>query len=93
MKPGINIPIYYEKYSRDVSVGRVKIEKRNFCRVQCVEENISATLQLADSVFLYDEEKGPISIFELKPGCKIRFVSDSPGRHLGNKIEEDIIEL
>lgn len=80
----------------EIPVGRVKIERRPLMRVVCKkttsDERISATLQKASSVTLSEENKGAISILDLKVGDNILCIEDHPGRHLGEKIDEVIIE-
>ncbi|GAB3058053.1 3-dehydroquinate synthase II [Virgibacillus ainsalahensis] len=79
---------------REISVGRVKMEKRPFIRIVCKTEDglISATLQQSSSVHVVEENKGEVSILEVKPGDKIRCIQDTPGRHLGEQIDEWIVE-
>ncbi|SIS75837.1 3-dehydroquinate synthase II [Salimicrobium salexigens] len=79
---------------RMIALGRVKIEKRPLLRVECTdgEKLISATLQKSASVYVNEKEKGECPLLELKTGQEILAVSDEPGRHLGTKVDEEIIE-
>ncbi|WP_058308820.1 3-dehydroquinate synthase II [Gracilibacillus massiliensis] len=95
LKPGDKITVLNANgETRQVALGRVKIEKRPLMRVVTRIANIevSATLQEADSVHLLAsnyKEKQAISLVE---GDRVLVQLDQPGRHLGEKIEEEIIE-
>lgn len=94
LKSSMKIPVVNNDDFREMIIGRIKIEKRNFLRITCKCEDkiISATFQNAESVYLLEEQKNIIRINELKVGDKIKCYSDVPGRHLGDKIEEFINE-
>ncbi|MDG5787065.1 3-dehydroquinate synthase II [Evansella sp. AB-P1] len=94
VNPGNKISLINAEGEKELSVGRVKIEKRPFLRVVCKSKNeiISVTLQNASSVYVEEENKGEVSVLDLKKGDKIKCIQDSPGRHLGDKIDEIIIE-
>lgn len=89
------IEVYNETSKKEIAIGRVKIEKRKFVRIIAKIDTIeiSATFQEAESVYLMEESKGIISILELKIGDKIKCMIDKPGRHLGERIEEYIVEV
>lgn len=95
-KPGLEVPLWCKGKVRKVSVGRVKMEKRPFLRVVCRVENndqeISATVQEADSVHVMTVDQAAKPVLELKAGDRILCYPDEPGRHLGKKIEEEIKE-
>jgi 3-dehydroquinate synthase II len=97
IKPGEKLFITNDIEEKQLPVGRVKIEKRPFVRVECRNADsdviISATLQKSSSVYLREETKGEVSILELKKGDKISCILDQPGRHLGEQITEEIIEF
>ncbi|MDC3418119.1 3-dehydroquinate synthase II [Aquibacillus salsiterrae] len=95
VKPGVELPIFHQTDIRNVAVGRVKMEKREFVRVVCQVDGvtISATLQQSDSVHLETEDGLEKSIVDLQVGDKIICRLDNPGRHLGEKINEDIEEI
>lgn len=97
MKPGLELPVWNGTDWRKVSVGRVKVEKRPFlrivCRVEGTNQEISATLQEADSVHLLTAEGEAKPLVNLTPGDRITCYPDQPGRHLGEKIEEEIHEF
>lgn len=96
LKPGQKIAVYSNNnQNREITIGRIKIEKRNFLRVICSDKimTISATLQNAESVYLEEETKGILSISELKLGDKIKCYKDEAGRHLGKSIDEYIKEI
>ncbi|WP_082235367.1 3-dehydroquinate synthase II [Halobacillus massiliensis] len=94
LQPGKKLKITDEESEREIAIGRVKIEKRPFVRVEAGrgEQTISATLQKSSSVHLMEESDGEISILDLKEGQKILALLDKPGRHLGEKIDEVIVE-
>ena len=73
----------------------MKIEKRNFVRVVCLldDKQISATLQESDSVHVLTSDGKEMPVIELQKGDKIACFPDDPGRHLGEKIDEEIKEF
>ncbi|SHM66705.1 3-dehydroquinate synthase II [Gracilibacillus kekensis] len=95
LKPGDKITVLNAKgETRQVALGRVKIEKRPLMRIVARISNmeVSVTLQEADSVHLLSanyKEKQAISLVE---GDRVLVQLDQPGRHLGEKIDEEIIE-
>ncbi|WP_112182294.1 3-dehydroquinate synthase II [Paraliobacillus zengyii] len=96
VKPGLEVPIWLGNEARKVAVGRVKVEKRPFLRVVCqiegTEQEISATLQEADSVHVLTADGHAKAVLDLEKGDRITCYPDQPGRHLGNKIDEEISE-
>lgn len=80
---------------RSVPVGRIKMEKRPFvrCLLDYQGQRISATLQSADSVRLQTKDRGPVDVQQIKVGDKVLFEPDQPGRHLGQRIDEEIREV
>lgn len=94
LNPGEELVVTDGTGSRTISVGRVKIEKRPLLRVVCEKDGhiISATVQKSSSVWMAEKEKGQFPLQELKEGDFVACFPDTPGRHLGEKIEETIIE-
>jgi len=94
LEPGMKIPVYDKDSLRFVTVGRVKNEKREFRRVECKNDGIevSGIFQIADSVFFQSVDDVFTSMNDLKPGIKLAYLKFEPGRHLGEKIEEEISE-
>lgn len=96
LEPGQHVQIYnLIGQFRFVPIGRMKIEKRPLLRIEVELEDgdcISATLQASESVHLLEKERGVYPILKLKPGFRVYCVKDQPGRHLGKKVEEEIIE-
>ncbi|WP_117168325.1 3-dehydroquinate synthase II [Paraliobacillus sediminis] len=96
VKPGLEVPIWQGNEVRKVAVGRVKVEKRPFLRVVCqvegTEQEISATLQEADSVHVLTADGQAKAVLDLEKGDRITCYPDQPGRHLGEKIDEEISE-
>ncbi len=91
--PGDKVLVVSQNGDRLVSIGRVKIEKRELVRLE-TERNISTTLQLADSVYVKGEEDNQIEVMSIDEGCLISvFLADSIARHKGDAIEEEISEL
>lgn len=90
LKAGDSVVVTDGTNERMVRIGRVKIEKRKFERI-VLESGVSATLQVADSVFVLGERKA-------EHFCNIS--SESIGyyemadvaRHKGKVIEETIVE-
>lgn len=96
VKPGLELPVWFQGEVRKIAVGRVKLEKRPFLRIVCrVEDSgqeISVTLQEADSVHLLTADQTAKAVLDLSAGDRVLCYPDQPGRHLGEKIEEDIQE-
>ncbi|RCW77556.1 3-dehydroquinate synthase II [Saliterribacillus persicus] len=95
VKPGMKLSLFHQNQtSRQVTVGRVKMEKRPFLRVVSRVGNIeiSSTIQEADSVHLLGANAKEVPAISLVAGDKIMVAVDEPGRHLGEKIEEEINE-
>lgn len=97
IKPGMKVPIWKDNDSRLVPIGRVKIEKRPFIRIVCQElktnQEISVTVQEADSVHLLAADRTAKAVIDLAIGDELICYPDEPGRHLGEKIKEEIIEI
>ncbi|MCP3029866.1 3-dehydroquinate synthase II [Halobacillus sp. A1] len=94
LTPGEKLILTDEKIEREISIGRVKTEKRPFVRVEgeIGGRTISATLQQSSSVYLMEESEGEIPLLQLKTGHKVLGLMDKPGRHLGEQIDEVIEE-
>lgn len=96
IKPGLELPIWNGDQMRKVAVGRVKVEKRPFlrivCRIEDSDQEISVTLQEADSVHVRSENGEAKAVLDLKQGDRITCYPDQPGRHLGERITEEISE-
>ncbi|WP_163539798.1 3-dehydroquinate synthase II [Gracilibacillus sp. YIM 98692] len=96
IKPGDRVTIYsITGETRQLAVGRVKMEKRPLIRIvtKVGDKEISATLQEADSVHVVTEGGEEKQALSLEKGDRILVFTDDPGRHLGDKIEEDITEI
>ncbi|WP_347861469.1 3-dehydroquinate synthase II [Salimicrobium sp. PL1-032A] len=91
---GDEVTVTDETRERTIAIGRVKMEKRPFLRVECSdgERVISATLQKSTSVYVVEEQRGHHPLVELSVGDHILVLPDEPGRHLGEKIDEIIVE-
>ena len=91
IKPGDRIVVTNGISEHLVSVGRVKIEKRPIRRIQ-LENGISASLQIADSVFLKGKDKS-LHFVELNDeDIIISIPSTTIARHKGEEVNEFIIE-
>ena len=89
--PGDAVPVSDGNTERMVTIGRLKIEKRDFARIETLE-GISATLQKADSVFIAGELT-PFHLLDVKEGDTLQvFPSDLHARHKGEAIQESIVE-
>jgi 3-dehydroquinate synthase II len=80
--------------SKNVIVGRVKIEKRPLMLIEAEYEDITlrTLLQNAETIKLVKEDGKPISVADLKVGDKVMVYLDPDARHFGMAIEETIIE-
>jgi 3-dehydroquinate synthase II len=83
-----------EGNSKNVIVGRVKIEKRPLMLVEAEYDDVTlrTLLQNAETIKLVKDDGKPISVAELKVGDKIMVYLDPNARHFGMAIEESIIE-
>jgi 3-dehydroquinate synthase II len=83
-----------EGNSKNVVVGRVKIEKRPLMLVEAEYDGttLRTLLQNAETIRLVKEDGTPISVAELKVGDKIMVYLDPNARHFGIAIDESIIE-
>jgi 3-amino-4-hydroxybenzoic acid synthase len=80
---------------RRASVGRIKIEQRplRLIEVQFAGgERINIVMQDDWHVRVFSDTAKPLNISELKPGDKVLGYATEPGRHVGIKINESIIE-
>ncbi len=78
----------------NLTVGRVKIERRPMLLVQAIGPNglVSAIVQNAETIRLVGVDGKPVSVVNLKPGDKILGLVEEAGRHFGYKIKESITE-
>ncbi|MBP2144310.1 3-dehydroquinate synthase II [Methanococcus voltae] len=80
--------------TREVIVGRVKIEKRPLYLIEAEYkgEIIRTILQNAETIRLVSEKGKDISVVDLKESDKIIVKTEDKARHFGMSIEETIIE-
>jgi 3-amino-4-hydroxybenzoic acid synthase len=81
--------------TREAYVGRMKTEVRPLRLIEAVFENkqkVNILLQDDWHVRVYNAEGKPANITELKPGSKILGMTTDPGRHVGIKVNENILE-
>lgn len=91
IKAGDSILVTDGVNNRQVTVGRVKIEKREFIRV-VFDPITSATLQKADSIFLAGKD-GAIHFMDMDDNSYFETYSDiGAARHKGELIDEEITE-
>ncbi|MFB9243823.1 3-dehydroquinate synthase [Massilia antarctica] len=80
---------------RRASVGRVKIEQRPLRLIEVEfagKERVNILMQDDWHVRIFSDLAKPLNISELKPGDKVLGYVTEPGRHVGIKINESIIE-
>jgi len=80
--------------TRNVVVGRVKIEKRPLVLVEAEagSRRFNVILQNAETVCLVSDGS-PVSIVDIKVGDSVAvWVSEGAGRHFGRSIKENILE-
>ena len=79
---------------REVTVGRVKIEKRPLLLVEAEYEGkkVSVILQNAETIRLVRPDGSAISVSVLSPGDTIMGALEEGGRHFGIAIKESILE-
>ncbi|MBP2134106.1 3-dehydroquinate synthase II [Methanomicrobium sp. W14] len=80
--------------TREVTVGRVKIESRPLLLVEAEsgDSRLSLVLQNAETIRLVGEDKKAVSVVDIKPGDKVLGRIESGGRHFGHSVEETILE-
>lgn len=91
IEPGDKIVVTNGNSERVVAVGRVKIEKRPIRRIK-LENNISASLQIADSIFIKGSNKEIHFIDAQINDSIVCLPSEKTARHKGEVIDEFIIE-
>ncbi|MDP5007875.1 MAG: 3-dehydroquinate synthase II [Glaciimonas sp.] len=96
MKAGSPIMIVNAKGKvRRASVGRMKIEQRPLRLIEVEfpgKERVNIIMQDDWHVRIFSDTSKPLNISELKPGDKVLGYVTEPGRHVGIKINESIIE-
>jgi 3-dehydroquinate synthase II len=95
IKPGQLIEVVGLHHSRKIAVGRVKMERRPLMRIELKNEQqvISVTLQSSESVYVFTDKEGPKQAIHLRAGDRVLISPDTAGRHLGTRIEEEIMEF
>lgn len=80
--------------ARSVTVGRSKVEERPLLLIEAEYENKKLNVMLQDDwhVRVMGPDGEPINITEIEPGDKVLGHVTDPGRHVGVKVDEDIME-
>lgn len=80
--------------ARELSVGRIKIEVRPLLLIKgkVDDQEISVIVQDDWHIRIMSAEGKPLNATEIKPGDQLLAYICEPGRHVGIKIEETIIE-
>ncbi len=86
--------VNYKGEISPVNIGRLKIEKRPLILIeaQVSGTKINTILQNAETIRLTEPGGSPISVVELKKGCKVLVFMEEAGRHFGMKVDETIEE-
>jgi len=96
LKTGSNVMLVNSKGRvRTVPVGRMKIEQRPLRLIEAEFPNgeiISILMQDDWHVRIFSDQAKPLNISELKEGDKVLGYVTTTGRHVGIKIDEEIIE-
>jgi len=94
LKAGDSVSIHSHEGMRLISVGRVKIERRELLQVRCIcgDRVLSSTVQFSDSARFLGKEN-MLDAKTIKVGDKLVCRHDIPGRHLGKRKEEYIGEI
>ena len=91
LKSGDKLLVTNSVNERFVTIGRIKIEKRDFLRLE-LENGVTATLQKADSVHVAGRNHA-LHLLECKKGDNVTVVeSEKCARHIGTVIHEEIEE-
>ena len=80
---------------RRACVGRMKTEVRPLRLIEAEfseGQRVNVLMQDDWHVRIFSEEGLPLNITELKPGSKILGHLANPGRHVGIKVDEHIVE-
>jgi 3-dehydroquinate synthase class II len=80
---------------RRAAVGRIKIEQRPLRLIEVEfsgKERVNILMQDDWHVRVFSDAAKPLNISDLKPGDKVLGYVTEPGRHVGIKINESIIE-
>ncbi|MDC0709446.1 3-dehydroquinate synthase II [Stigmatella sp. ncwal1] len=81
--------------ARRASVGRMKTEVRPLRLIEAefqTGERVNVIMQDDWHVRIFSDEAKPLNITELRPGDKVLGHVAKPGRHVGIKVDEHIIE-
>lgn len=96
LKAGSPVMIVNSKgRTRRATVGRVKIEQRPLRLIEVEfesKERVNILMQDDWHVRVFSDVAKPLNISELKPGDKVLGYTTQPGRHVGIKINETILE-
>ncbi|WP_226647043.1 3-dehydroquinate synthase II [Microbulbifer variabilis] len=82
--------------TRQVYVGRTKTEIRPLLLIEATfPQNRKVNIIMQDDwhVRVFSDEAKPLNVTELKPGDRVLGFGTEPGRHVGVKVDEHIIEL
>jgi 3-dehydroquinate synthase II/3-amino-4-hydroxybenzoic acid synthase len=82
--------------TRRAAVGRMKTEVRPLRLIEAAfgdERRLNVILQDDWHVRIFSEEAKPLNITELKPGDRVLALPADPGRHVGIKVDEHIVEV
>jgi 3-dehydroquinate synthase II len=81
--------------SRQVVVGRVKIERRPLLMIEAVSDGEQGTvmLQNAETIRLIRPDGSPVSVTDIKVGDEVMVhLTQSRARHFGGEVDEFILE-
>lgn len=82
--------------TRQIYVGRTKTEIRPLLLIEATfPENRKVNIIMQDDwhVRIFSDKAKPLNVTELKPGDRVLGFGTEPGRHVGVKVDEHIIEL
>lgn len=82
--------------TRQVFVGRAKTEIRPLILIEATfPDNRKVNIIMQDDwhVRVFSDKAKPLNVTELKPGDRVLGFGTEPGRHVGVKVDEHIIEL
>ena len=84
-----------EGNTRIVSIGRVKIEQRPLLKIEAKigKDEINTIVQDDWHIRIFGENRMVLNASSIKRGDKVLAYVCSSGRHVGIKIDENIIEL
>ncbi len=84
-----------EGNTRQVSVGRMKIEQRPLLKIEAKADNVAVNVIVQDDwhIRIFGKDGAVLNASSIKPGDTVLAYLCDAGRHVGIKIDENLIEV